>query len=182
MSELGESLGKALDEIAKRVAEFNGKTAQAGFFPEAAYPDGTPVAYVAAIQEYGDGKIPPRHPIRSAVAKSRSGWVEDLKRGAQAVVHGDISAEAVLDQVGGAMAADIQTSISDTVAPPLSPITVMLRGMRRNDPSLVVTGKTVGEAAARVAEGKANYGASTKPLVDSGLLLASVTHKVRDEE
>ena len=31
----------------------------------------------------------------------------------------------------------------------------------------------------RVAEGKTNYGASTKPLVDSGTLLRSVTHLVK---
>ncbi len=176
------ALDKALAEISKRIGEFQGKTAQAGFFPGTAYPDGTPVAYVAAIQEYGAGKTPPRHPIRSAIEQYKSQWRDDLGRGVKAVIEGSVTSEAVLQQVGGAMASDIQTSISEVTDPPLSPITVMLRGMRRNDPGLVVTGKTVGEAAQRVADGETNYGASDKPLIDSGLLLASVTHKVGDSE
>ncbi|ENN86069.1 phage protein [Rhizobium freirei PRF 81] len=181
---MSSSLDKALTEISKRIGEFQGKTAQAGFFPEAAYPDGTPVAYVAAIQEYGAPKvkIPPRHPMRSAVEQYRSGWRDDLARGVKAVIEGTITSDDVLEQVGGVMAADIQTSIAEVTDPPLSPITVMLRGMRRNDPSLIVSGKTVGEAAQRVADGETNYGASDKPLIDSGLLLASVTHKVGESE
>lgn len=179
---MSSSLDKALSEISKRIGEFHGKTAQAGFFPGAAYPDGTSVAYVAAIQEYGAGKIPARHPIRNAIEQYRTQWRDGLAEGVKAVVDGSISPEAVLQQAGGLMAADIQAAIADVFDPPLSPITVMLRGMRRNDPGLVVSGKTVGEAAERVADGKTNYGASDKPLVDSGLLLASVTHKVGASE
>ncbi|NTJ46907.1 hypothetical protein G6K93_07760 [Agrobacterium rhizogenes] len=177
-------LDKALAAISKRIGEFQGKTAQAGFFPEAAYPDGTPVAYVAAIQEYGvpKVKIPPRHPMRSAVEQYSSHWRDELARGVHAVIQGNITSDAVLNQVGGAMASDIQASIAEVTAPPLSPITVMLRGMRRNDPGLIVSGRTVGEAAQRVADGETNYGASDKPLIDSGLLLASVTHKVGESE
>ena len=73
----------------------------------------------------------------------------------------------------------LQQSIIDTNEPALSPVTVMLRGMKSNDQSLVVTGKTVGEAAARVAAGKTNYGASTKPLIDSGNLLNAVDYTVK---
>jgi len=51
--------------------------------------------------------------------------------------------------------------------------------MRSHDQALVVTGKTVGEAAERVANGDDNYGASTKPLIDSGHLLNSVDYEVK---
>jgi hypothetical protein len=54
----------------------------------------------------------------------------------------------------------------------------MLRGMRSKDANLKVTGATVGEAARRVADGDDNYGASAKPLVDSGILLKSISYKV----
>lgn len=167
-------------KLEQRIRALSGKTIQAGFFPEAAYADGTPVAYVAAIQEYGspEAGIPARPFMRSTVAEQKKQWGDDLARGVKAAFRGAIEADDVFEQVGGVMAADIQETIASIETPPLSPITVMLRGMRRNDTGLVVTGATVGEAARRVAAGDTNYGASTKPLVDEGILLASVTHKV----
>ncbi len=174
-----------LVKIAQRVDEFKGQAAQAGFIGNAEYytpgaGGGTPVAYVAAIQEYGDPShnIPPRPFMRAASADNREQWVKDAARGVRAVVKGTRTGAQVLDQIGGAMAADIQGAIAATDSPALSPVTVMLRGMRRNDTSLVVTGKTVGEAAQRVEDKETNYGASTKPLVDTGTMLASVNFKV----
>lgn len=177
----GSNLEKRiLAAVSKRIDEMQSKTIKAGFFPEAAYPDGTPVAYVAAIQEYGSpaNGIPARKPVRTTVENERDQWSADLARGVRAVIHGSITADAVFEQVGGAMAADIQDGIGAVTEPPLSPVTVMLRGMRKNDPNLTVTGTTVGEAAQRVADSKTNYGASDKPLIDSGLMQTSVTHKV----
>jgi hypothetical protein len=82
--------------------------------------------------------------------------------------------------MGQTIQEDLQQSIADLMSPALSPITVMLRGMRsKGGPNFKITGKTVGEAARRVAEGKTNYGASTKPLVDSGTMLRSPTHTVK---
>lgn len=40
--------------------ELNKKQLKIGFFEHSKYPDGTPIAYVAAIQELGYGPIPPR--------------------------------------------------------------------------------------------------------------------------
>jgi hypothetical protein len=170
-------------KIAKRIDEFAGKTAQAGFFPGQQYGDGTNIAYVAAIQNYGDPShsIPPRPFMQDAVSKNREQWTQDAARGIRAIVRGSAQAEQVLSQLGGAMEGDVKAAIADMNSPALSPITVMLRGMRRNDPSLVVTGKTVGEAAERVKEGKTNYGASAKPLVDTGVMMAAVSHKVGGE-
>ena len=171
--------------MGKRLKNFDQQVAQAGFIGNADYftpgaGAGTPVAYVAAIQEYGDPShnIPPRPFMRKASTDNREQWVEDASRGVRAVFKGSRTAVQVLDQIGGVMAADIQAAIAETNEPALSDVTVMLRGMRRNDPSLVVTGKTVGEAAKRVADDKTNYGASTKPLVDTGTMLASVNFKV----
>jgi hypothetical protein len=110
-----------------------------------------------------------------------------MGEGIAAVAAGQITAEALMEQLGALMAADIQKTISEINAPALSPITIMLRGMRSHDSSLVVTGKTVGEAARRVANGDTNYGATTKPLVPAeaeggtGLLLKSISHKTADK-
>jgi len=163
-------------------ADFKGLTARAGVFG-GNYPSGTPIAYVAAIQEYGApaANIPPRPFMRPTVKEQKHAWTQSMQAGVKAVVRGKIEATDVMEQVGALMAADIKQTISEITEPPLSPITVMLRGMRRNDASLIVTGKTVGEAAERVQAGETNYGAPTKPLVDEGFLIASITHAVKRE-
>jgi hypothetical protein len=80
--------------------------------------------------------------------------------------------------MGEGIKGQLQQSIADTDAPALSQITLMLRKMRSEDQSLVVTGKTVGEAARRVAEGESTAGVSTKPLDDTGHMKASVDYEV----
>ncbi len=53
----GENLHKVLQELSNKVRKAG--AVQVGFMPEATYPDGTPVAYIASIQEYGGtAKIP----------------------------------------------------------------------------------------------------------------------------
>lgn len=44
---------KAFAEIANRLKSLDGTSAKAGWFETSKYENGTPVAYVAAIQEYG---------------------------------------------------------------------------------------------------------------------------------
>ena len=83
-----------------------------------------------------------------------------------------------LARVGAEITGELQQSIVDMNAPPLSAVTLMLRKMKAEDPDLVVTGRTVGEAAARVAAGEVATGVSTKPLVESGNLLNSVDFRV----
>lgn len=168
----------ALEKHLKKMARA-GTVARAGF-AGGAYENGTSIPYVAAIQEYGapEVNIPARPFMRNAVAQHKGEWVGSAAKFLQAASQGNGSAHGVLDKIGAVMEGDIKLSISETFEPPLSPVTVMLRGMRQHDANLKVTRKTVGQAARRVAQSKTNYGAPTKPLVDTGLLLASVTHDV----
>mgnify|MGYP000371463870 CR=1 FL=1 len=174
-----KSLETIIQSYADRAHQLSLKTAKAGIL-EGEYEDGTKVAYVAAIHEYGspERKIPPRSYFRPAISEHQKEWADSLHDGVKAVVSGNMEAELVLDAVGAVAAADIKEHLSKTVTPPLSPITVMLRGMKGNDADLVVTGKTVGEAAKRVADGKTNYGASDKPLQDTYTLFDSINHSV----
>ena len=55
----------------------------------------------------------------------------------------------------------------------------MLRMMKRDNPTLVVGGATVGEAARRVAAGQRATGVSTKPLVDTAHMLNSIDYEVK---
>lgn len=172
----GDKLAAALKKIAKGLKRPG--SLQVGFMEDAKYPDGTSVAMVAAIQNFGAPRagIPPRPFFSNMVQEKSPGWpkaiVDNLKES-------NYDTGMALDRVGQGIVAQLQQSIIDTYDPPLSPVTVMLRGMKANDPGLVVTGKTVAEARQRVKEGKTNYGAPTKPLVDTAHMLRSVTHRVK---
>lgn len=172
----GDKLEGYLKQLAARMG--NTKSVAIGFLEGSTEPDGTSIPMIAAIQEFGapKAKIPPRPFFRNMIAAKSPGWAAGI---ATQLKETNYDILKTLSRTGEAISGQLQESIISTYAPPLSPITVMLRGMKSNDQSLVVTGKTVGEAAARVAAGKTNYGASMKPLVDSGNLLNAVAYKVK---
>jgi hypothetical protein len=179
----GGRLRARLDEIARSLG--TAKKVDVGYMAGAkmigdAYPDHPPVAMVAAIQNFGapGASIPPRPFFTNMVRDNKGDWPESL---AEALAVQDYDASRALDTMGQMIGEQLQDSVRETYTPALSPVTVMLRGMRSvGGPNFRVTGATVGEAAQRVADGKTNYGASTKPLIDTPAanLLNAVTHTV----
>lgn len=132
--------------------EFNGLVAQVGFPSGKNYPDGTSVAYVATIQEFGapEVNIPPRPFMRPTVAAKKDSWTKTIAKSIPRVVEGKMSAVDVLDLVGIQASADIQETISKVTSPPLKPATIQRKG-------------------------------SAKPLIDTGLMVASVRNAVNKE-
>ncbi|MFM0141738.1 hypothetical protein [Paraburkholderia sp. RL18-085-BIA-A] len=174
----GEKLKAKLEEIARMAGKAD--KVNVGFLENSTYPDGTSVPMVAAIQEYGapNASIPARPFFRGMIAARKGEWGPQLGKIIKAA---DYDSDVALGRMGENIKGQLQESIIATSDPALSPITVMLRGMRSHDQALVVTGKTVGEAAQRVANDEDNYGASTKPLIDSGHLLNSVDYEVKKD-
>jgi hypothetical protein len=172
----GDKLAAALKSLSEKVSKAS--SVRVGFLEGATYPDGTPVAMVAAIQNYGAPKvgIPPRPFFSGMVADKSPEWPAAI---GQLLVENDYDSQKTLELAGEAIEGQLKEAIIETNAPALSPVTVMLRGMKSHDQSLVVTGKTVGEAAARVKAGLTNYGASTKVLDETGHMLDSTGHEVR---
>jgi hypothetical protein len=154
------------------------RTLRVGFLEGSTFPDGTSVPMVAAIQNYGAPKvgIPPRPFFTNMIAAKSPGWSRSMATILQST---NYDGRATLALMGEGIKGQLQESIVDTNAPALSPVTVMLRGMKSNDSSLVVTGKTVGEARRRVDAGLTNYGASTKPLIDHGDMLNAVASEIK---
>lgn len=146
-------LEKALDQLGR-------KGVAVGFFDTAHYPDGTPVAYVAAIQEFGSpqNNIPPRSFMRSTASEKSEGWSKTLAQGANRVMAGKMDAEQMLGQFGLMVAGDIKSKIVEITSPALKSSTMSARRSR-----------------------KADKNPSSKPLVDTGLMLASVESKVIDQ-
>lgn len=129
--------------------EFENMVAQIGFPSGINYEDGTSVAYVAAIQEFGAPAvgIPPRPFMQPTVKEKKDTWVKTIEKSLPKVALGKMTAFDVLDLVGIQAAADIQTKISSIYTPPNAPATIRAKG-------------------------------STKPLIDTGLMLASVQNAV----
>ena len=176
---VSQNKGKVFEAINARIKELDGVTTQAGFLG-GAYPNGQSIAQVAVWQEFGvpSRKIPPRPFMRPAVADHKQEWADLMESGARAILKGNETPFSVMDKVAAAAAGDIAEAIIDVTAPPLSPITIELRDMKRR--GIKVTGSTVGEAARKVAsDDYVTPSISAKPLIepgqDGGIMLAAVS-------
>ena len=145
--------------IKKVLEELGRKEIKVGFFESAKYPDGTPIAYVAAIQEFGHGPIPPRPFMRPAEQQNAAKWQAGIAAGVKAALNGSVTIEHALEQVGMVAAGDVRKAIKAVTAPPLADSTISARQRRL----------------------KGKKSASTKPLVDSGQMIQAVTSAVVDK-
>ena len=148
-------------------------SAQAGWFESARYDDGVPVAQVAIYNEYGTSRIPPRPFMRTTVESQQGEWARTTGKVVSQVLRGKMSAEQGMTLVAQKAAGDIRQTITQVFEPELSPVTVLLRQWRKEGKD--ITGKTVGDAARAVAEGQRGEGVTTKPLIDTGHMLATCT-------
>lgn len=171
-----------INQYFERIPEqFKDKVAQFGVPSGLEYEDGTSVAYVAAIQEFGApaASIPPRPFLRPTVAEDKDKWVKFVASKIPDVQSGKITADTVLLGVGAIAIADIQSTIASINSPPLSPVTVLLRKWKKQGRK--VTGKTVGEAAKAVADG-VDVGTDNKPLNATGYLISSIRNAVNTKD
>lgn len=143
------------------IKEVRAKQLRVGWGEDQKYDDGTSVAMIAAQNEFGNTgkKIPPRPFMRPAIAAHKMTWTAKLAQGTKTVLNGTRSIGEVFEAVGLLVAGDIRKSITLVTSPALKASTVMarLRGKKH--------GKSVSLTAA-------------KPLVDSGLMLNSLTSEV----
>jgi hypothetical protein len=175
----GDLLAKKLGEISKKVASAH--QVSVGFMADAKYPDGTQVAMVAAIHNFGApaAGIPPRPFFTRMIEEHKAEWGPKL---GHAIKNLGWDARQALAAVGEDIAGDLRESILNGNWQGLSEITLMLRTMRSQDRTLKVTGKTVGQAADLIAAGGKHKQTKTgsTPLVDTGYMLNSITYAVDD--
>lgn len=134
------------------LAELDGLEGKAGWFETSRYADGTPVAMVAAIHEFGaltrggaaaalyqggEGSggrsvyIPPRPFMRPTVAAKSTEWLALMGRGAAAVLQGAMTAHDAMEIVAMKAAGDIAKTISEIDSPPLAPSTIRGKGFAK---------------------------------------------------
>ncbi len=178
---------KQLNALIKGVGDKDGKV---GYFESARYEDGTPVAYVAAIQELGSpaNSIPPRSFMRTTTLKKRRSWAELAKKSAQLILKGELTPYQAMLGIVTQAKGDVQSMIATIQEPSLSPITLALRKVKLGMvPGLgrEVTGRTVGIVASMLSRGTlSTSGVSTKPLIEpsgipgGGTLFSTIDAKV----
>lgn len=124
--------GKKLEAALKRISQQVSTPAwlKVGFLEGAKYPDGKPVAMIAAILEYGAPKagIPPRPFFRNMIASKSSEWPGAI---AGLLKSTDFDAVKTLQITGEAIAGQLRQSIIDTNAPPLAQSTIDRKGFAK---------------------------------------------------
>ena len=170
----GEKLKEYLQKVASKVN--SGAELRVGFLENATYPNGTPVAMIAAIQEFGAPRagIPPRPFFRNMIAKHQDEWPAGF---AKQLRETNFDLKATFERAGAAIAGQLRQSIVDTNEPPLSPVTLMIRKMKSEGKT--ITRASLAEARSRLAKGESTAGVSTKALVETGHLLNSVDYEVK---
>jgi len=168
--------GHKLDAVLRDLGRRHGQKteARAGFLESATYPDGTPVAMVAALNNYGapEAGIPAR-PFFSDMIRAKSGrWAEQFLALVEA---SDGDTDKALELMGEGIAGQLREAIAAFNSVPNSPVTNLLK--QRFPTGEGVTFADVQQARRDVAAGAA--APAGKPLVWSGNLLASVGSDTR---
>lgn len=126
--------------------------ARVGWFESSKYPDGTPAAYVAMIQENGYGPIPPRPFFAPTVEASKGDWQRIAEGASRQMLKGALTAEGALEMLGLQAEGDVRKTISQITEPQLGKRTLKARKRRSN--------------------------ASEKPLVDTRYMINTLTSVV----
>lgn len=175
---------KAWDALTQKQTEY---TIQAGWFETAKYSNGTPIAGVAAVQNYGATitqnisekqrkffmaigiylkkitktihiVIPATHFWENCKNKNKEKWNKLIQDAWKSVFLGNIEPDVAMEQIAMVIEGDIAKAIADVDGPPLSPLT--LEGKKRGYSNKKETG---------------NLG---KRLINTGQMFETVSHKV----
>lgn len=136
--------------------------ARVGWFPAAKYETGAPVAGVAYVQEFGSPKkgIPPRPFMRTTAAEKQQEWAKTAGDLTRAAGQGKIAPGNIMTALALAAEGHVRATITKIYDPALAPATIAARKRK-------------------LADGGVSAKASIeKPLVASGIMLATLTSEV----
>ena len=139
------------------------KVGKVGWFQNSKYENGLPVALIAAQNEFGNPSkhIPGRPFLRPTIVEKEREWADIATAGARAILRGNQTVGSVLEGLGLKAAGDVRKKISLITQPPLSPVTIYNRLHRKSN--------------------KKTIGLLTKPLIDTGIMIGTLTNSVEDE-
>lgn len=138
------------------------------------------VAEVAATQEFGypDRKIPARPFMRPTIERQSNNWKKIALIESKKIIKGTSTIEKMMELIGQNARSEIQKSIKQVYSPPLAYSTIQARRHKYlNDEEL--SEKTIKSRKRRIK--KSIPPALEKPLIDTGLMLATVVNTVEEE-
>jgi len=145
------------------------RVGKVGWFEGSNYVDEngrtTPVAEVAAQNEFGNPSlnIPPRATLRPTIAKRRTYWQKVAAKATKDVLEGKApNFDHVLELMGLVAASDFGDAINQLSEPALRPATIDARIRKQK-------------------KGRILFGGINKPLIESGIMLKTLTSIVEDE-
>lgn len=130
MAELlgGDKLKAYLDRLAAKLGK--GGALKVGFLAGATYPDGTSVATVAAINNFGApaAGVPPRPFFSNMIEEKSPGWGDSLAR---ILKENSYDTKLSLEQMGKGIEGQLRESIVNTNSPPLAEKTIARKGFAK---------------------------------------------------
>jgi hypothetical protein len=156
--------GDGAKKLEKLLNDIDKKVGKVGWFDTAKYPNGTSVAYVAAIQEFGvpEKNIPPRLGMRTTIKLNAGVWRDTTNRLVKKMLKDDLPVDYVFETIGLKAAGDFKKTIKNVVDPPIKEKTI--------------------EARQRKYADKKTEGLLSKPLIDTKILFNSLTNIVETKE
>lgn len=185
--------------VKQAIKDLERTSSRVGWFESAKYENGTPVAYVATIQEFGyaAGGIPPRPFFRPTIIEQQGAWRTLIGQAVKGMIAGNRSPYQTMELLGLQGAGDVRKKISQITTPPLSLLTLMARkaraehgktakkefnkslkyGPQKPMEGFKMTGRKLGELNKQLDKGPPDVsGVSRKPLVDTRVMINTLTH------
>jgi hypothetical protein len=182
MAKVTRSNPDAFKKLAENISQLGNHEGKVGWFNNSRYEDGTPVAYVASIQEFGYKSIPPRLGLRFTMSAKKNQWREKAEKECKALLKGKKNGFDVLTALTENAVGDFVEHISSNPGPKLTDLTLALR--YKKDKGIKITGSIVGQTAAELWNSFYGYGkevklsSRTQTLNDTGTLIDGLTAKV----
>jgi len=151
---------EAAKRLQKAIVDIEKTSAKVGWFKSAVYPDGTPVAQVATINEYGAParNIPPRPFMRPTITQRETEWETLAANESRKVMAGAQTVNGMFTVISLKAAAQVKITIKNIHSPALAESTVRARLARRKNKTITATLR--------------------KPLVDTGYMLSTLSSAV----
>lgn len=153
MAEVRRSNPNAFKDLAVNLANLGNSEAKVGFFNNSVYADGTPIAYVASIHEFGcpEKNIPPRLGMRFTAAAKKNEWRATSETLSKRVLAGQMSGHDAMEAIALSAEASFVEYISSNPPPELKKGTLATRKRRgQGTRTLNATGQLISALTSKV--------------------------------
>lgn len=174
----------ALVKLRAFVKDMDDYSVRIGWFSTAKYPTGTPVAYVASIQEFGAPSrgIPARSFIRPTIDAQTGAWSQQMRYYAKQIVAGAMDTQQALEELALVARGDVDATMARLKEPPLSPLTVYIRKFVKDGGVIHGYGDVMrlrGQMEREEAKGTLDLsGVSADPLEFTGYMRTTLSYTV----